>query len=145
MKSLTIQDFPLQAFDKLRYADTDCQGHVNNANFSTFLETGRVEFLHHPEFPIMQDGYSFVIAALDLNFIEEVTWPGRVDIGTCVRNIGNSSITLFQQLFQHDKCVASAETIIVQIDNESRESAPLSTAAKEILEKWILDLSEPGM
>ena len=42
MKLLTLHDFPIQAFDKLRYADTDRQGHVNNANFSTFLETGRV-------------------------------------------------------------------------------------------------------
>jgi hypothetical protein len=38
MKWLTLPDFSLQAFDKLRYADTDRQGHVNNANFSTFLE-----------------------------------------------------------------------------------------------------------
>jgi acyl-CoA thioester hydrolase len=37
MKFLTLPDFSLQAFDKLRYADTDRQGHVNNANFFTFL------------------------------------------------------------------------------------------------------------
>ena len=136
MKLLTLHDFPLQAFDKLRYADTDRQGHVNNANFSTFLETGRVEFLHHPELPILQNGFSFVIAALHLNFIEEVSWPGRVDIGTGVLKIGNSSITLHQQLFQQDKCVASAETVIVQVDNESRKSASLGVAAKEKLERW---------
>ena len=136
MKLLTLPDFPLQAFDKLRYADTDSQGHVNNANFSTFLETGRVEFLYHPEYPILQDGFSFVIAALHLNFIEEVSWPGRVDIGTAVLKLGNSSITLYQQLFQQDICVASAETVIVQVDNNSRRSAPLSSAAKQIVEKW---------
>lgn len=27
MKLLALHDFPLQAFDKLRYADTDRQGH----------------------------------------------------------------------------------------------------------------------
>jgi len=140
MKLLTLPDFPLQAFDKLRYADTDRQGHVNNANFSTFLETGRVEFLYHPELPILQDGFSFVIAALHLNFIEEVSWPGQVDIGTGVLKVGNSSITLHQQLFQQDKCVASSETVIVQVDNESRKSAPLGVAAKEKLERWKIEL-----
>ena len=140
MKLLNLHDFPLQAFDKLRYADTDRQGHVNNANFSTFLETGRVEFLYHPALPILQDGFSFVIAALHLNFIEEVSWPGQVDIGTGVLKIGNSSITLHQQLFQQDKCVASAETVIVQVDNESRKSAPLGVAAKEKLELWKIEL-----
>ena len=140
MKLLALHDFPLQAFDKLRYADTDRQGHVNNANFSTFLETGRVEFLYHPELPILQDGFSFVIAALHLNFIEEVSWPGRVDIGTAVLKVGNSSITLHQQLFQQDKCVASAETVIVQVDDNSRKSAPLGAAAKEKLHRWKIEL-----
>lgn len=141
MNLLALHEFPLRSFDKLRYADTDRQGHVNNANFSTFLETGRVEFLYHPEYPILQDGYSFVIAALHLNFIEEMTWPGRVDIGTAVLKIGNSSITLYQQLFQQDKCIASAETVIVQVDDNSRKSAPLSSAAKQIVEKWQIEES----
>ena len=75
-----------------------------------------------------------------MNFIEEVSWPGRVDIGTGVLKIGNSSITLHQQIFQQDKCVASAETVIVQVDNESRKSAPLGVAAKEKLERWKIEL-----
>ena len=29
-----------------RYGDTDRQGHVNNAAFATFCETGRVLFLY---------------------------------------------------------------------------------------------------
>jgi acyl-CoA thioester hydrolase len=32
-----LEDFPFQTFDKVRYADTDRQGHVNNAAFATFL------------------------------------------------------------------------------------------------------------
>ena len=31
--------FPSRTHDKLRYNDTDRQGHVNNAVFSTFLES----------------------------------------------------------------------------------------------------------
>ena len=47
----TLSDFALQTYDKLRYADTDRQGHVNNAVFSTALETGRAEFLYDPYVP----------------------------------------------------------------------------------------------
>ncbi len=36
-----LEEFPLRTSDKVRYGDTDRQGHVNNAVFSTFLETGR--------------------------------------------------------------------------------------------------------
>lgn len=45
-------DFSLLTTDKIRYSDTDRQGHVNNAVFSTFLETGRAERLYRDELPL---------------------------------------------------------------------------------------------
>ena len=39
---VSLQYHPLRTFDKLRYADTDRQGHINNAVFATFLDTGRL-------------------------------------------------------------------------------------------------------
>ncbi len=138
MKHSTIDAFPLKAFDKVRYADTDRQGHVNNAVFPTFLETGRVEFLYNPALPILSEGASFVIASLNLNFSDEITWPGNVDIGTGIIHIGNSSIKIYQQLFQHGQCVADAETVIVQVDHTSGRGKPLSPEARVLLEQWIL-------
>lgn len=64
MMNIRRNDFPLKATDKIRYADTDRQGHVNNALFSTFLETGRVEVLYNPELKILEQNASFVIASL---------------------------------------------------------------------------------
>jgi acyl-CoA thioester hydrolase len=65
---MQLSDFPLQTFDKVRYADTDRQGHVNNAVFSSFLETGRVELLYAHSSLLPQAGCSFVIASLKLDF-----------------------------------------------------------------------------
>lgn len=45
LDDIKLEGFPFRSSDKLRYGDTDRQGHVNNAVFSTFLETGRVELL----------------------------------------------------------------------------------------------------
>lgn len=115
MKELAYEDFPLKTYDKIRYADTDRQGHVNNAVFSSFLETGRVKVLYNPDFPIQSPGTIFVIASLKLDFLNEVAWPGRVDIGTGVMKTGNSSMVLFQMLFQNGRSVAKAETVIVQV------------------------------
>jgi len=130
-----LDDFPFRTFDKLRYADTDRQGHVNNAAFSTFLETGRVEFLYHPDNPLAADGASFVIARLALQFAAEIHWPGQIDIGTAVTRVGNSSVGLHQGLFQEGRCVALADTVIVQMDEQSRKSSALSTTAREFLER----------
>src|SRR5215469_3455179 len=95
-----LEDFPLRTFDKLRFGDTDRQGHVNNAAFATLLETGRVEMLYGGQTPLSDPGCGFVIARLELDFVSEMGWPGRVDIGTRVHSIGRSSVRLEQALFQ---------------------------------------------
>ncbi len=128
-----LADFPLHTFDKVRYADTDRQGHVNNAAFATFLETGRVEFLYAPQSPLAADGAAFVIVNLNLNLLAEINWPGQVEIGTAVTKVGNSSVSLYQGLFQDGRCVATAETVIVQMNEQTRKSQPLTDTAKAFL------------
>lgn len=138
LQNLSFSDFPFQTFDKVRYADTDRQGHVNNAVFSTFLETGRVEFLYAPGNPLTDENASFVIANLNLQLLAEVRWPGQIDIGTGVTKVGNSSLCLYQGLFQDGKCVATAETVIVQMHEESRKSHPLTENTKAFLTRHLL-------
>lgn len=74
--NVRLEDFPARTFDKVRYADTDRQGHVNNAAFSSFCETGRVTFLFDPQRPLNPPGTVFVIARLVLDFRDEIRWPG---------------------------------------------------------------------
>lgn len=124
-----LDDFPARSHDKLRYGDTDRQGHVNNAVFSTLLETGRVEILRDGSLDTGEDR-EWVIARLTLDFVGELTWPGRVDIGTGVRRVGTSSVTMAQALFQDGRLVAHAETVIVQTDPSTRRSAPLDDRAR---------------
>lgn len=141
MKTLQeIADFPLKTYDKVRYNDTDRQGHVNNAVFSSFFETGRVEILYNPDLSLSSSGTSFVIASLKLDFLKEIQWPGAVEVGTGVIRIGNSSVVFCQQLFQHKVCVAKAETVIVQVYNDKQGSAPLSDEARQMLGRWIMEV-----
>lgn len=127
--AITITDFPLQTTDKVRYADTDRQGHVNNAVFSTFLETGRVELLYSATTPLNAAHSEFVIAKLSLEFRSEIVWPGAVQIGTRVASVGRSSVKLEQAIFQAEQCKAFAETVIVLIDRQTRQSTALLAEA----------------
>ena len=77
MKPQDLKEFPLISTDKLRYGDTDRQGHVNNAVFMTFLETGRVEVLHTPDNPLYDDNAEFVLVSLNLDLQGEIRWPGE--------------------------------------------------------------------
>ena len=135
-----ISDFPFRSHDKLRYGDTDRQGHVNNAVFTTMYETGRVELLQLGQSEGLDLGdVSFVIARLSLDYHGEILWPGTVEIGTAVKALGNSSLTFTQALFQNGKCVSTAESVVVQVDNRTRRSTPLNAAVREKLQPFMLN------
>ena len=68
MKKLQLHDFPSVSFDKLRYRDTDSQGHVTNAVFSSFLETGRVEILYNNSVAALPPQAFVVIASIKIDF-----------------------------------------------------------------------------
>lgn len=138
MTELTLDDFAFKTHDKLRYGDTDRLGHVNNAVFSTFFETGRVELLHVGEAP-PPPGTAFVLARITIDFRREVNWPGEVVIGTGVERIGTSSILLRQALFQNGQLCASAETVIVLMDEATRKSTPLPEEMRERLSKLVIE------
>jgi acyl-CoA thioester hydrolase len=132
---LALSDFPVQAHEKLRYADTDRQGHVNNAVFATFLETGRVEMLISGGADLMGENGAFVLARLVLDYRREVNWPGEVVIGTRVAAIGRSSLRLDQAVFQNGALVAIGESVVVLTDVTTRRSKPFSDEARAYLEK----------
>ncbi len=134
-RSLTA--YPFQTYEKLRYRDTDRQGHVNNAVFTTFLETGRVEILFKLIRPLAGPDSSFMIVHLELDFLAEVNWPGTVEIGSRVAAIGSSSVRLQQGLFQNGVCVGTAETVMVLIDETARKSKPFPPTARAKLEEFM--------
>ncbi len=138
MNQLLYEAFPVQTYDKIRYGDTDRQGHVNNASMATFLETGRVGILYGVEHPVLAENCSFVVASLKVDYLKEITWPGTVEIGTGVVKVGNTSIHFYQQIFQNDVCVARAETVSVQVLNQTGKSSPLLQSARKTLQNWLL-------
>lgn len=134
-ESPRLEDYPFRTTDKLRYGDTDKLGHVNNAVFATFLETGRVDLLCDPERPVNDPGTAFVLARLVVDFRAEAHWPGSVDIGTRIQSIGRSSLRLQQAVFQNGACIASGETVLVQMDEATRKSRPFSKTARASLDQ----------
>ncbi|MBV9521953.1 MAG: acyl-CoA thioesterase [Alphaproteobacteria bacterium] len=115
-------------YEKLRYGDMDRQGHVNNAVFATYFETGRVGFLYDQELALREPGCEFVIAHLAIDFRAELHYPGTIDIGTRVLKIGRSSFTVGQGVFKEERCCATATSALVQMNSATRRPHPLSAA-----------------
>jgi acyl-CoA thioester hydrolase len=132
--ALRLEDFPHGADDIIRLGDLDHQNHVNNAVFATYFETGRVNFMRDVFGGLRFGDKNFVVARLELNYLRELHWPGKVRIGTGVERIGKSSVTYAQATFCEGVCAASGRTTMVFIDRATRRSTPLEPEIVERLE-----------
>ncbi|MGE0221936.1 MAG: acyl-CoA thioesterase [Acetobacteraceae bacterium] len=128
---LQRETYPLWARDTARYGDTDSNGHLNNAVFSTFLETGRISFLME----LAPPACGFAIVRLVLDFRAEMHWGGDVEIGTAVTHVGRTSFHLAQGIFQDGTCTATAESVMVLMDLSARKAAPIEGRLRAALEQ----------
>jgi acyl-CoA thioester hydrolase len=133
-----LDQFPSRVPDIIRFGDMDRQGHVNNAVFSTYLETGRVGIIYREGDGLQVAGATTVMARLEIDFLKELRWPGTVEVGTAVAEIGRRSYTLVQAVFHEGACAALARATMVLIDRETRRSQALPPELLERLQRWML-------
>ncbi len=131
----SLNDYPNHRTENVRYRDTDRQGHVNNAVFSTYFECARTSLLYNPELKLISLGCEYVIVHMEMSFLKEMHWPGEVIIGTRVAKLGRSSVTMEQALFQNGACTATATSVMVMIGENSRKSVAFSPSAIAGFEK----------
>jgi acyl-CoA thioester hydrolase len=112
--------------ERVRYSDTDAQGHVNNVSFAAYLETGRTVLAQACGLPIgLDSGMHTVLARVEIDYRAELHWPAGLDLGSTVLRIGRSSVTVIQGIFHGDICVATGREVLVMVDTATGRSAPL--------------------
>src|SRR4051794_40322569 len=72
-----LEDFKIRTPEIVRFGDMDRQGHVNNAVYSTYLETGRVAVIFNPDQGLQVAGSTTVLARIQIDFLKELRWPAR--------------------------------------------------------------------
>lgn len=128
-----LASYPFWTDEKLRNADTDRQGHVNNAVIATFFEAGRIEVLTDPRIKAITAGTSIVVVRLLIDYRKELFFPGSVRIGSRVGRVGNTSFLFKQTLQSSDSEVAQAEATCVLIDQASHKPTPVPDALRRFL------------
>ncbi len=131
-----LADYPHRATDIIRFADLDAQGHVNNAVFATYFETGRVAMFREPDLGIGVPNATFVLVRQEIDYLRELRWPGDVTIGTALVEMGRTSFTVAQTIFNGDICAAAGRATLVMMDTATRKATPLTEQAIAKLSPW---------
>jgi acyl-CoA thioester hydrolase len=131
-----LANYPHRVRDIIRYADLDPQGHVNNAVFATYFESGRVAMFRNPDLGIGVLNATYVLVRQEIDFLNELHWPGDVEIGTALVEFGRSSFTVVQTIFEGEICAAAGRATLVMLDATTRKARPLTPEALARLEPW---------
>ena len=132
-----LEDFPYRLSDNVRFADLDPNQHVNNAVYASYFETGRVTLMKDRSYGLMPDGVAWIMVRLDMHFRAELRWPGTIEMGLGLVKFGRTSVTFDQVVFSEGKCVASAQSYSVLLDEATRKPKVLTPEIKAKFRPWI--------
>ena len=132
-----LEDFPYRLTDNVRFADLDPNQHVNNAVYATYFETSRVTLMKDRSYGLMPPGLGWIMVRLDIHFRAELRWPGTIEMGLGVTKFGRTSVTFDQVVFSEGKCVASAQSVSVLIDEIIRKPTPLTDEIIANFQPWL--------
>jgi acyl-CoA thioester hydrolase len=134
----SLDDYPYRLTDNVRFADLDPNGHVNNAVYATYFETGRVTLVKDRRSGLMPEGLAWMLVRLDIHFRAELLWPGTIELGLGVARLGRTSVTFEQVVVSAGRCVASAQSVTVLIDERTRKPTPLTDDIIGSFQRWML-------
>jgi acyl-CoA thioester hydrolase len=130
-----LADYPHRVADIIRFGDLDPQGHVNQAVFLTYFESGRVAMFRNQDLGIGVPGLTYVLVRMEIDYMKELRWPGTIEIGTGVAEFGRSSFKAAQAIFRDGVCAAIGRATLVCMDLATRKATPLPEEAIARLSK----------
>jgi acyl-CoA thioester hydrolase len=131
------EDFPHRTTEIIRFGDLDGNNHVNNAVFSTFFEAARVTLFRDPKRGLMPDGLIWTLAQITIDYLDEMHWPGTVEVGIGLASLGRTSAVFEQALFFEGRCTATAKAINVLVDSATRRPTPITDEIRANYQRWM--------
>ena len=84
--------------------------------------------------PLLTPAQDLFMANLSIAYRSQVRYPGNVEVGTGIKKLGRTSITLGHAVHRDDGVLAAeAESVIVLVDRAAGKSEPISDALRAIL------------
>ena len=125
----------------VRYGDLDPQGHLNNAKYLTYFESGRINYFVH--LGLFTPGHSFmdigvIMAEASVTFHAPVHYGMPVKVGVRTSKIGNKSMVVDQNIIHAEsgEVLATGKVILVAFDYHTNKTLPVPDVMREKISKF---------
>jgi acyl-CoA thioester hydrolase len=125
----------------IQWGDMDSIGHVNNAIYFRYVESGRIAYFRAIDATPADglfDGEGPILADIQCSFIGQLKYPATIDIGTRTTRIGTKSFEIQAAIFVQgeDAPAATSRAVVVWFDYANQKTAAIPDA----LHQRIIDL-----
>lgn len=123
----------------IHWGEQDANGHVNHGVPIRWLESARIHYIR--DNGVMQalhdNGVSPIIAAIELRYRRQLTFPDQAIIGTRVTELGRTSMTIEQGIFsgQQRALAIEAAVKVVMFDPEAQRPRRIPSRVREIMDR----------
>ncbi len=113
-----------------RVSETDGVGHINNTTIPVWFEAGR-----NPLFKLFTPDDSFenwkmIILNMNVEYVSQIYFGTSVTICNWVSKIGNSSLQLYEEIWQQERLCAKGTATYVNFNLATQKSEPIPEAIK---------------
>lgn len=130
---------------KTRWDDLDAFGHVNNANYLTYVQEARFDFIWYARKKMNTEPILLhnVVARAEIDFLIPI-YDGHkdIDVSIWVGRIGSSSFNLKYEMASDGITFARAETVQVKIDEKTHKSSTLTQEERDFLLEYHSDYDD---
>ncbi len=121
-----------------RFRDTDMLGHVNNAVYSTYFESGRLEYWTRLTGDLSVETWPFILARSEIDFLAEAHAGDQLTLGIRVVRLGNKSFDLEYLLVRDSDAtsIARGRSVQVMFDYRTRKTLPISEETRALLQAF---------
>ena len=133
----TNKNYPVKVTLPVQWGEMDALGHVNNVTYFRYLETGRMGVLNAIKLyrDNLIEGISTILLKIDCRYLKPVVFPDTVHIYSKVSKVGNTSITIEQEIHSDALgLVATSESVLVVFDYAKQEKTAVPDVVRETIE-----------
>lgn len=125
-----------------RVSETDAVGHINNTTLPVWFEAGR-----NPLFELFTPDHDFanwkmVIVKTTLEFTGQIYFGKDAEVHTWVERIGNSSLELYEEIYQEERLCAKNRAVYVNFNLDAQQTEPIPADIRTTLEAHLWNPDE---
>lgn len=138
------ENFRSLAHFPVRFSDLDAMGHVNNAQYLTYFEEGRVAWFRECiGMELESFAYPMIVARVELDYLAPINFGSEVVVGTRCSKLGNKSLQVEGLLVSERKrkqVAARYTCTLVYYDYAAEKALPIPEDVRKRIAEF-----EPGL